>query len=110
LELKEKRESRCVEREMEPRQYSDQGSTLMPLNTLYKGKGRPIPGHAKFHVKLSELLFNRNSQNSQFADNWSWKILENQLDLRQGAGSVTSKESDEKQHSRWLRLVLNQPG
>ena len=30
--------------------------------------------------------------------------MENQFSLRQVAGSVTSKESDEKQHSRWLRL------
>ena len=48
LELKEKRESRRVEREMEPRQYSDQGSALMSANTLYKEEGRPIPSHAKF--------------------------------------------------------------
>lgn len=48
LELKEKRESRQVEREMEPGQYSDQGSTLMSENTLYKEEGRPIPSHAKF--------------------------------------------------------------
>jgi hypothetical protein len=43
LELKEKRESRWVEREMEPRQYSDQGSTLMSANTLYKEEGGPFP-------------------------------------------------------------------
>ena len=30
--------------------------------------------------------------------------MENQLGLRQVAGNVTSKESDEKQHSRWLSL------
>ena len=30
--------------------------------------------------------------------------MENRFGLRQVAGSVTSKESDEKQHSRWLRL------
>jgi hypothetical protein len=30
--------------------------------------------------------------------------LENWFGLRQVAGSVTSKESDEKQHSRWLCL------
>jgi hypothetical protein len=47
-ELKENRESRRVEREMEPRQYSDQGSTLMLANTLYKEEERPIPSHAKF--------------------------------------------------------------
>ena len=61
LELKEKRESRQVEREMDPRQYSDQGSSLMVADTLYKGEGRPIPSQAKFLVKLSELPFSRNS-------------------------------------------------
>jgi hypothetical protein len=48
LELKEKRGSRRVKREMESRQYSDQDSTLMSGNTLYKEEGRPIPSHAKF--------------------------------------------------------------
>ena len=46
LELKEKRESRQVKREMESRLYSD--STLMLANTLYKEEGRPIPSQAKF--------------------------------------------------------------
>ena len=48
LELKEKRESRWVEKEMDPRQYFDQGLTLMSANTLYKEEGRPIPSQAKF--------------------------------------------------------------
>jgi hypothetical protein len=48
LELKEKRESRRVKEEMESRLYSDQDSTLMLVNRLYKGEGRPIPSHAKF--------------------------------------------------------------
>ena len=48
LELKEKRESRRVKREMESRQYSDQDSTLMSATTLYKEEGRPIPSNAKF--------------------------------------------------------------
>ena len=48
LELKEKRESRRVKREMESRLYSDQDSTLMLANMLYKEEGRPIPSHAKF--------------------------------------------------------------
>jgi hypothetical protein len=75
LELKKKRESRRVEREMEPRQDSDQGSTLMVVNTLYKGEGRSIPSHAKFLVKLSEQPLSRNLRNSQFATNSgrSWR-------------------------------------
>jgi hypothetical protein len=48
LELKEKRESRRVKREMESRLYSDQDSTLMSANRLYKEEGRAIPSHAKF--------------------------------------------------------------
>jgi hypothetical protein len=48
LELKEKRESWWVKREMESRLYSDQDSTLMSANSLYKEEGRPIPGHAEF--------------------------------------------------------------
>ena len=47
LELKEKRESRRVKKEMESRLYSDQGSTLMSANMLYK-EGRPIPSLPKF--------------------------------------------------------------
>jgi hypothetical protein len=55
-------------------------------------------------VNLSELPFSRKITVLQ-------KILENRFSLRQVAGSVTSKESDEKQHSRWLCLIgLNQPG
>ena len=65
LELKGKSESRQVEREMKPRPYSDQGYTLMVVDRLYKGEGRPIPSQAKFLVKLSEQPFSRNSQNSQ---------------------------------------------
>ena len=63
------------EREMEPIQDSDQGSTLMAADTLYKGEGRPIPSHAKFLVKLPELPFSRNSGNSQFGVNSgkSWR-------------------------------------
>ena len=34
--------------------------------------------------------------------------MENRFGLRQAAGSVTSKERDEKQHSRWLRLSARQ--
>jgi hypothetical protein len=48
LELKEKRKSRWVKREMESSLYSDQNSTLMSANMLYKEEGRPIPSHAKF--------------------------------------------------------------
>jgi hypothetical protein len=48
LKLKEKRESRRVKNEMESRLNSDQDSTLMLANTLYKEEGRPIPNHAKF--------------------------------------------------------------
>jgi hypothetical protein len=48
LELKEKRESMRVKREMESRLYSDQDSTLMLANMLYKEEGRLIPSHAKF--------------------------------------------------------------
>ena len=33
---------------MESRQYSDQDSTLMSANMLYKEEGRPIPSQAKF--------------------------------------------------------------
>ena len=60
---------------MEPIQDSDQGSTLMAADTLYKGEGRPIPSHAKFLVKLSELPFSRNSRKSQFSVNFgkSWR-------------------------------------
>ena len=47
LELEEKRESRGREI-MESRQYSDQDSTLMSANMLYKEEGRPIPSQAKF--------------------------------------------------------------
>ena len=67
LKVKESRQKR--EREMEPRQDPDQGSTLMAADTLYKGEGRPIPSHAKFLVKLSELPFSRNLRNSQFGVN-----------------------------------------
>jgi hypothetical protein len=62
LELKEKESRQKREREMEPRQDSDQGSTLMVADMLYKGEGRPIPSHAKFLVKLSEQPFSSNSQ------------------------------------------------
>jgi hypothetical protein len=48
LELKEKRESRRVKREMESRLYSDQDSTLMSAKMLYKEEERPIPSHTKF--------------------------------------------------------------
>jgi hypothetical protein len=34
--------------ETELRQDSDQSSTLISANTLYKEEGRPIPSHAKF--------------------------------------------------------------
>jgi hypothetical protein len=64
LELKEEREFRREERKMEPRQYSDQGSTLMLANTPYKEEGRPIRSHAKFLVKLSDQPFSRNSRKS----------------------------------------------
>jgi hypothetical protein len=47
LELEEKRESGGREI-MESRQYSDQDSTLMSANMLYKEEGRPIPSQAKF--------------------------------------------------------------
>ena len=70
LELKEKESRQKRERDMEPRQDSDQGSTLMAADTLYKGEGRPIPSHAKFLVKLSELPFSRNSRKSQFSVNF----------------------------------------
>lgn len=75
LELKEKESRRKREREIEPRQDSDQASTLMAADTLCKGEGRPIPSHAKFLVKLSELPFSRNSGNSQFGVNFgkSWR-------------------------------------
>jgi hypothetical protein len=66
LELKEKESRRKREREKEPRGDSDQDSTLMEVDTIYKGEGRPIPSHAKFLVKLSEQPFSRNSRNSQF--------------------------------------------
>ena len=48
LELKEKRESRRVKREMESRLYSDQDSTLISANKLHKEERRPIPSHTKF--------------------------------------------------------------
>jgi hypothetical protein len=53
--------------------------------------------------KLSEYPFNRNSPNSQFAAN-SRKSWRTSSASGQVAGRVTSKESDEKQHSRWPRL------
>jgi hypothetical protein len=45
---KKKRGSRRIKKEMESRLNSDQDSTLMLANTLYKEEGRPIPNHAKF--------------------------------------------------------------
>lgn len=108
LELKEKESRRKREREIEPRQDSDQASTLMAADTLCKGEGRPIPSHAKFLVKLSELPFSRNSRNSQFGVNSgkSWrKILEKILVWPQaGSRQGHIKGRDEKQHSGWLRL------
>lgn len=53
----------------------------------------------KFLVKLSEQPFSRNSPNSQFVVN-SGKSWRTGLASGQVAEGVTSKESDEKQHSR----------
>jgi hypothetical protein len=48
LETWKRRGARLREIRKEPRQGSAQGSILMSANTLYKEKGRPIPGQAKF--------------------------------------------------------------
>jgi hypothetical protein len=50
LELKEK-ESRQKRERNGTKTDSDQGSTLMAVDMLYKGEGRPIPSHTKFLVK-----------------------------------------------------------
>jgi hypothetical protein len=89
------------EKEIEPRQDSVQGSTLMVVDTLYKGEGRPIPSHAKFRVKLLELPFSRNSRNSKFGVNSRKSWITGSASV---VGNVTSKERDEKQRSGWLCL------
>jgi hypothetical protein len=50
LGIWKKRGNLATRERMEPRQIkkSDQSSTLMLVNTLYKEEGRPIPSHAKF--------------------------------------------------------------
>ena len=71
----------------------------MSANTLYKEEGRPIPSQAKFLCRSQISLLVGTSEDHSLV-----LTLENLRLVWPQAGSGTSKESDEKQHSRWLRL------
>jgi hypothetical protein len=71
----------------------------MSANTLYKEEGRPIPSQAKFLCRSQISLLVGTSEDHSLV-----LTLENLRQVGPQAGSCTSKESDEKLHSRWLCL------